>query len=71
MITFTISDLFNLRGDDIPFNPVFFSYAIVTENSAFLFIDEKKLNDEVLNYLKDGGVFVKPYDSCISHLKEV
>jgi hypothetical protein len=36
--------LFNLRGKDIKYNPVFFSYAAVTSDSVHLFVDEKRLS---------------------------
>ena len=35
--------LFNLRGADIQYNPVFMSYAIVTLDDVMLFIDETRL----------------------------
>lgn len=35
--------LFNLRGSDIDFNPVFFAYTILTQDSVYLFIDEEQL----------------------------
>jgi Xaa-Pro aminopeptidase len=38
--------LFNLRGQDIPYNPVFLSYALVTETQAMLFTDESRLTSE-------------------------
>ncbi|KAJ3632117.1 hypothetical protein Zmor_022085 [Zophobas morio] len=41
-----IAWLFNLRGKDIPFNPVFIAYAIVTLNEVFLFIDNVKLDEQ-------------------------
>lgn len=55
--------LFNLRGNDIPYNPVFFSYAVVTANEATLYIDSAKLDEEAHNYLAANSVTVKPYDS--------
>jgi len=63
-----IAWLFNLRGADIPFNPVFFSIAFLTNDSAHLFLDERKLSHEVINHLKD--VKVHPYESIISWLKD-
>src|SRR5579862_7189621 len=39
--------LFNLRGSDIDYNPVFFAYALVTPESSTLYINEKKLTKEV------------------------
>jgi hypothetical protein len=38
--------LFNLRGSDISFNPVFISYAVVTVDKAHLFVNPSKLTDE-------------------------
>ncbi len=35
--------LFNLRGSDVKYNPVFFSYAAVTKTKAYLFISEAQV----------------------------
>ncbi|KAH0847014.1 hypothetical protein AYO21_02289 [Fonsecaea monophora] len=59
--------LFNLRGSDIPYNPVFFSYATVTPSSATLYIDSAKLDNEVREHL-DGTVQIKPYDDLFGDL---
>lgn len=56
-----IAWLFNLRGNDIPYNPVFFSYAVVTAKDATLYIDESKLPEEAKAHLE--GVQVRPYES--------
>ncbi|KAH0426881.1 xaa-pro aminopeptidase [Colletotrichum camelliae] len=58
-----IAWLFNLRGDDIPYNPVFFSYAIITTGSATLYIDKSKLGEATRAYLSDNGITVEPYES--------
>ncbi|PGH18257.1 hypothetical protein AJ79_00596 [Helicocarpus griseus UAMH5409] len=63
-----IAWLFNLRGNDIPYNPVFFAYAIITQNSADLYVDEDKLPAEVRKYLGDK-VTVKPYASIFGDAK--
>ncbi|KAH6671634.1 metallopeptidase family M24 [Plectosphaerella plurivora] len=55
--------LFNLRGSDIPYNPVFFSYALVTPESATLFVHGSKLGAETLSHLSANGVSVKSYDA--------
>lgn len=62
-----IAWLFNLRGSDIPYNPVFFSYAAVTHDSATLYIDSAKLDDAVYEHLH-GVVTVKPYDDLFTDL---
>ncbi len=61
-----IAWLFNLRGSDIPFNPVFFSYAIVTAETATLYIDASKLSEECQKHLSENDVAVKPYDDIFS-----
>ncbi|ROW12681.1 hypothetical protein VMCG_00620 [Cytospora schulzeri] len=64
-----IAWLFNLRGNDIPYNPVFFSYAVVTADEATLYIDSAKLDEEAHSYLAESGVTVKPYESLFEDAK--
>ena len=59
--------LFNLRGNDIPYNPVFFSYATVTPTVATLYVDSGKLTSEVHEHLS-SDVQIQPYDSLLSDL---
>ncbi|KAJ4304019.1 hypothetical protein N0V88_001624 [Collariella sp. IMI 366227] len=66
-----IAWLFNLRGSDITYNPVFFSYALVTPDSATLYVDDSKLTDECRSYLDKNKVSVKPYDTLFSDAKEL
>lgn len=67
-----IAWLFNMRGNDIDFNPVFFSYALVTLDELILFIDEKKLGEDVYQHFKTNEVevVIKPYDAIKQVLKE-
>lgn len=51
--------LFNLRGNDIPYNPVFFSYAVVTPTTITIYVDESKLPEEAKTHL--SGVSIRPY----------
>ncbi|PVI02735.1 putative Xaa-Pro aminopeptidase P [Periconia macrospinosa] len=57
-----IAWLYNLRGNDIPYNPVFFSYAVVTPTTATLYVDENKLPSDVKEHLGDK-VTIRPYDA--------
>ncbi|XP_046850039.1 xaa-Pro aminopeptidase 1-like isoform X2 [Xenia sp. Carnegie-2017] len=50
-----IAWLFNLRGSDIAYNPVFMAYAIVTSKEAFLFIDDSKLSEDIYEHLGIAG----------------
>ncbi|KTW27323.1 hypothetical protein T552_02307 [Pneumocystis carinii B80] len=61
-----IAWLFNLRGTDIPYNPVFFAYSLVTHDKIVLYIDDSKLDDHVREHLK--CVEIKPYDSVFKEL---
>ncbi|KAK3710604.1 hypothetical protein LTR37_010231 [Vermiconidia calcicola] len=61
-----IAWLFNLRGSDIPYNPVFFSYAVVTPTTATLYVDESKLEEKVKGHLE--GVNIRPYDAIFTDL---
>lgn len=57
-----IAWLLNLRGSDIEFNPVFYSYAIVTSDKrVLLFADNSKFDANVAQELKKNNVEVKPY----------
>ncbi|KAG6820930.1 hypothetical protein H0H93_009704 [Arthromyces matolae] len=60
--------LFNLRGSDIEYNPVFFSYAVVTVDSVNLFVEETQLDKDVLTHLGEA-VNIHPYGAFFDYLK--
>ena len=49
---------------------VFFAYAIVTTDSAILFVDESQLTEESRSLLTDA-VQIKPYDTFFQYLKVI
>ncbi|TPX77230.1 hypothetical protein CcCBS67573_g01472 [Chytriomyces confervae] len=59
--------VFNLRGNDIVCNPVFFAYALITLDSAILYIHESKLQPGVAEFLT--GVEIRPYEQIFTDLK--
>ncbi|OSD02643.1 Creatinase/aminopeptidase [Trametes coccinea BRFM310] len=59
--------LFNLRGSDIDFNPVFFAYALVDQDKARLFVNPLQLDSDVQDHL-GAEVEVHPYDTFFSYL---
>jgi Xaa-Pro aminopeptidase len=65
-----IAWLFNLRGSDIECNPVFFSYAIISETEAILYLDLDKVTDQVKEHL-GSTVTLKPYSVFFTDLKEL
>lgn len=58
-----IAWLFNLRGNDILYNPVLLSYAMITENKAFLYLNPDTLDDKTAELLEQEGVILRSYDS--------
>jgi Xaa-Pro aminopeptidase len=57
-----IAWLFNLRGSDIPYNPVFFSYVTVTPSTATLYVNSSKLSSGVIDHLTTNGISLRPYE---------
>ncbi|WP_170074880.1 aminopeptidase P family protein [Paraclostridium dentum] len=64
-----IAWLFNIRGRDVKYTPVVLSYAIITLGEVYLFIDENKLNEEIINELKTENVIIKKYDDIYEFVK--
>ena len=63
--------LMNIRADDIAYNPFAISYALVTLDSATLFINTKRVLPETVAYLKENGVGVKEYEDIDAALKNI
>lgn len=47
-----IAWLLNIRGRDIPHNPFVKSYVVVTRNEIHMYVDPKKLTDQVRHHLR-------------------
>lgn len=56
-----IAWLFNLRGSDVSFNPVFVSFALVEPTRATLFIDLDKVAIELQETLERDGLTLRDY----------
>uniref|UniRef100_A0A8D0VX05 Xaa-Pro aminopeptidase 2 n=1 Tax=Sus scrofa TaxID=9823 RepID=A0A8D0VX05_PIG len=46
--------LFNLRSSDIPYNPFFYSYTLLTDSSIRLFANKSRFSSETLQYLNSS-----------------
>ena len=66
-----VAYLYNMRGDDIPSNPVVLSYTVVGNDSAWLFVDEAKLNEDLKACFKANNVEVLPYNAIYEWLKTI
>lgn len=63
--------LFNTRGDDIDFFPLVLAYALVTKDGAKLYIDERKLNDELRAEYEKYHIEVCPYNDIYEDAKKL
>ncbi|XP_072946696.1 xaa-Pro aminopeptidase ApepP isoform X2 [Epargyreus clarus] len=62
----------NLRGSDIEYNPVFFSYLLITQAKVVLFWANGHLPPTVVDHLKGEGAEVegRAYDEILNYLIE-
>lgn len=63
--------LLNVRGDDIDFFPLLLSYSIVTMDSVELYVDERKLNDQILAEFAKNNVHIHPYNDIYEDVKKL
>lgn len=66
-----IAYLFNLRGADVSFNPVFLAHALIGRGDATLFVGEGKVPDDVRERLASDGVHLAPYANAVHALESL
>lgn len=66
-----IAWLLNIRGGDVPCNPVVLSYLAMTQKEIVLFANEKAFSEEVTASLTADGVTLKPYDAVYEYASEI
>ncbi|MFN3416594.1 MAG: aminopeptidase P family protein [Caldimonas sp.] len=59
-----IAYLFNLRGADVSYNPVFVAHALVGLEEATLFLDLPKVEETLRRALQADGVRLAPYEDA-------
>lgn len=63
--------LLNIRGNDIPCNPVVLSYFVVTKQNCLLFIQPQAVNCQMKEYLESLGVRLQPYEEVYEFVKSL
>jgi Xaa-Pro aminopeptidase len=63
-----IAYLFNLRGSDISYNPVFLAHALIEQEQATLFVTAGKIDAALRAALAADGVEVVAYDTLAARL---
>ncbi|WPN61812.1 aminopeptidase P family protein [Pseudomonas sp. P9_35] len=66
-----IAWLFNLRGADVSFNPVFVSFALISQQQATLFVALDKVDAALRAVLEQDGVALRDYSEADAALREV
>lgn len=63
--------IFNLRGNDIPYNPVFTGFGVIGKNDWLLFVNNAKIPGEVKACLEKDKITLLPYGEFLTWLKSV
>ena len=66
-----IAWLFNLRGADVSFNPVFIAFALVGQDQAILFVASDKVDAELRSVLERDGVTLRNYCDVAAALRGI
>ncbi|MFG0408875.1 aminopeptidase P family protein [Pseudomonas sp. FYR_11] len=59
-----IAWLFNLRGSDVSYNPVFLAFTLVSQQQAMLFVGQGKVDAHLRQVLASDGVEVRDYSEA-------
>lgn len=57
-----IAWLFNLRGSDVSYNPVFVAFALVSQDQAILFVAPSKVDAHLRQVLDADGIELRDYE---------
>ncbi|NLY47231.1 MAG: aminopeptidase P family protein [Tissierella sp.] len=66
-----IAWLYNIRGRDVQGNPVIISYALISKDKAYLFVDKDKINNEVESFLKENAIEILAYEDVIDYVNNI
>ncbi len=61
----------NMRGNDIEFFPLVLSYAMITMDRVHLYINEKKLSEDIKAQFAEDGVLLHPYNEIYEDIKTI
>ncbi|MDR0835393.1 MAG: aminopeptidase P family protein [Tannerella sp.] len=64
----SIAWLFNIRGSDVPYNPVVISHAFISQDRKILFVDSGKVDNSTAEYLKNEGLEVMDYNKALEFI---
>lgn len=65
-----IAWLLNVRGHDVPCTPLLYAYAIITQETAYIFTDASKIED-FAGKLSAMGFTIDKYENVEAHLQSI
>ncbi|WP_286905649.1 aminopeptidase P family protein [Clostridium sp. UBA1652] len=66
-----IAWLLNIRGNDVPNNPVVISNVLVGEDKCYLFVDGSKVTNDIRLELENDGIEIKGYNEIHQILNQL
>lgn len=63
-----IAWLTNLRGNDVPYNPVFLAYILISPDATRLFVDKQKLDDATCQLLNAAQIECLDYHTIVDYV---
>ncbi len=61
--------LLNIRGNDVKYSPLVLCYAVITSDRVHIFIDEKKITEEISNSFTRLNARIHPYNDIYEFVK--
>ncbi|GGH22209.1 aminopeptidase P family protein [Sphingobacterium alkalisoli] len=61
--------LLNIRGQDVPCNPVVLGFVYISATEAILFIEPSKLSGTMVDELRTAGVTLRPYEEVFEFVR--
>jgi Xaa-Pro aminopeptidase len=62
---------FNIRGNDVEYNPVIIGYGIISLSKAYFFVDKNKISSEIQAYFDLFEIELKDYDSIMGFVSQL
>lgn len=66
-----IAWILNLRGNDITNSPLFLSFLFLSKKEKVLFVEEKKINNEIRKYLSKNKVSIQKYEKVYDYASKI
>ncbi len=66
-----IAWIFNIRGNDVDYNPLALAYAIIGNQSATLYLSESQISNELIQTLAKDEIYIADYAQIFTDLSEI